>query len=302
MLEFKDIPESLDWSIIKKVDGGYSRDKKYYAETFDGQKYLLRTAGIEFYDYKVREFEFVKKVNSLDFIMTRAVAMGKTDEFTYSIMKWVDGVPLSPVLPTLSLEEQYKLGMKAGKILKSIHSLPVNESEIFDKHQIEYRLGLLDTYEKSNVRMKNDDAIIEFVRKNIEKTEPVGKPVGMHGDFHPENMLYTPDGDIAILDFNRFNYGDVPGDFVWIQTFGLPVSLAFALGQIHSYFNGDPPADFWERLAVHSAFMSLVANIFITRLENEEVKEYIITRAYNTWKEFDNFKRTIPIWYVPCGR
>lgn len=60
---FKDIPFRENWKVISEIKKGWSNDKKYYIETKDNEKLLLRTSDIKFYESKRKEFEFIKIVN-----------------------------------------------------------------------------------------------------------------------------------------------------------------------------------------------------------------------------------------------
>ena len=66
--------------------------------------------------------------------MCEPVAIGECDEgiyaahtwaaHTWAIHTWIDGVDAEPTVPTLSPEEQYRLGRDAGQYLTRIHSIP----------------------------------------------------------------------------------------------------------------------------------------------------------------------------------
>lgn len=120
LFSFKGIPSSENWTIISKVKKGWSNDKKYYIETKDNKKLLLRTSDIKFYENKRKEFEFIKIVNALDFQMSKALYFGKDieDSYVYMILNWIEGKTLDEILPHLSEKKQYLLGIEAGQILK----------------------------------------------------------------------------------------------------------------------------------------------------------------------------------------
>ena len=48
----------------------------------------------------------------------------------YMLLTWVEGKDLEEILPTLTENEQYQLGREAGKILKKIHSIVVEEDDL----------------------------------------------------------------------------------------------------------------------------------------------------------------------------
>lgn len=63
-------------------------------------------------------------------------------------------------------------------------------------------------------------------------------------------MVISLQGDLSIIDFNRHDYGDPWEEFnrmVWSAA----VNAHFATGQLHGYFNGKPPADFFMLLVFY---------------------------------------------------
>lgn len=56
----KDIPTNETFIKIKPIHKGWSRDKKYYVETKDGERLVLRNSAISEYEEKKKEFEIMK--------------------------------------------------------------------------------------------------------------------------------------------------------------------------------------------------------------------------------------------------
>lgn len=154
---FKDIPFRENWKVISEIKKGWSNDKKYYIETKDNEKLLLRTSDIKLYESKRKEFEFIKIVNALDFQMSKALYFGKDikDSYVYMILNWIDGKTLYETLPHLSEKKQYLLGIEAGQILKKIHSIPVEEKDI-PPNKEKYHLWKLENFDDNEINgMKN---------------------------------------------------------------------------------------------------------------------------------------------------
>lgn len=74
---------------------------------------------------------------------------------------------------------------------------------------------------------------------------------------HLGNLIYTPDKTIGVIDFNRWECGDKYEEFYKVQSFDVEHSIAFSVGEIQGYFDGDPPIDFWKVQAVYVAHASL---------------------------------------------
>ena len=174
-----DIKNSSSWLSCEKITKGWSSDEKYKIVTADGQTLLLRISDISAYDYKKKEYEIVCKYSKLGFAMSSPVDFGicNGEKNCYMLLTYVDGKDLEEALPQLSEKEQYLLGREAGKILRKIHAIPVDECDIPTKTKRERKLWQLSRYEEAtHLRVENDESVIEFVKNNIDliwKQNPV---------------------------------------------------------------------------------------------------------------------------------
>ncbi|WP_297637339.1 phosphotransferase [uncultured Clostridium sp.] len=296
--ELKDIPNYKNWKVIEKINKGWSKDSKFYIENFDGDKLLVRISDRSNYGDKLEEFKFIKKCNKLSFAMSKAIEMGfcNNGNSVYMLLTWVDGNSLNEVLSDFTESEQYKLGIEAGKILKSIHSLKSDTNEnIMPSYKREKMLEKLIRYENSKNRVKEDKVAIDFVKNNIGKID-LSIPVYKHGDYHVGNLVLTSNGNIGVIDFNRWEYGDRVEEFHKIQSFDVEVSIPFSIGQIHGYFDGNPNLEFWSILAVYVAYTSLNSIAWAEKFGEKEIKE-MQKRCIMAFKDYDNFKNIIPSWY-----
>lgn len=290
-----DIRNSHDWIDIKPLNAGWSGDKKYIVRTKTG-KLLLRINSIENFDKKQREYDKIKLIEKSGINMSRPLDFGicNNGKNVYMLLTWIEGEDLESILPKVSKKEQYTLGQSAGIILKAIHSLPVGDfspSDIAAK-----KLRQLDDYEKSSIRIPDDEPIIEFIKENVHILNS-GRMAVCHGDFHPGNLIYTPEKKIGVIDFNRSRYaGDPYEEFYKLQHFGQSISKVYASAQITSYFDGNIPTDFWKALAVYIAHTALHSIKWAESFGMDEVRQ-MQTRAYQAIDDYDGFARLIPKWY-----
>lgn len=292
-----DIPKFKTWREIEKIEYGWSSDDKYYIEDDKHEKFLLRISQLDSYKQKKKEFEIIQKFNTLNFPMSKAMDFGYVNnkKNVYMLLSWVEGQTLGKVIQNLSKEEQYNLGVEAGIILKSIHSLTVEGSDIPKLSKISKKLLQLNLYEESSVRIPNDEIAISYVRENIDRLYKL-PAVYEHGDFHLGNLIYTPECKIGVIDFNRWECGDRFEEFYKIQSFDVEVSIPFSVGEIHGYFNGEPPIDFWEIQAVYVAHASLYSIKWAEKFGIEEING-MKKRCLDAFSDYDNFNEIIPKWY-----
>lgn len=296
-LMFKDIPQYNSWIKIENINYGWSNDKKYYIEDKNNEKFLLRISNIENYENKKKEFSIIKRFNQLDFEMSRAIDIGlcNNGENVYMLLSWVQGESMENILGSLSKKEQYDLGVKAGKILRTVHSIEVDLKDIPKANKISKKLLQLEKYENSKYRIANDEIAINYVKENINLMCQ-GKSVYKHGDFHVGNLVYTPQKMVGVIDFNRWECGDPYEEFYKVQSFNVDVSIPFSIGQLHGYFNGEPPLDFWRVQAVYVAHEALYSIEWAVKFGEEDIAN-MTEICRRIFRDYDNFKLLVPRWY-----
>jgi aminoglycoside phosphotransferase (APT) family kinase protein len=292
-----DIPQYKSWRKIEKINYGWSDDIKLYIEDLKGTKFLLRISNIEKLEDKKKEFYIIQKYNQLNFIMSQAIDIGVCNkgQNVYMLLSWVEGLSMENVIKTLSEQEQYQLGIKAGKVLQAIHSLAVEPADFPKVKKTNKKFIQLQRYENSKYRIPNDEKVIDYIKENIDlmcQSEPVYE----HGDFHIGNMVYTTGKDVGVIDFNRWECGDRYEEFYKLQSFDVDLSIAFSIGQLHGYFDGEPTLDFWRIQAVYVAHSALFSIEWAVKFGEDDIAN--MTRiCHNTFRDYDNFKLLIPKWY-----
>lgn len=283
---------------IEPVNKGYSSDKKYYIETTDGRKLLLRVSDISEYDKKRIEFEMMKQIVALGVPMSQPIDFGTCSQgkSVYSLFTWCDGEDAQTILPRLTETEQSELGIKAGEILRVLHSIPApKEHEEWSSRFNRKTTNKIAKYKACGIKFEGDDIIIDYLENNRHLLS--GRPQSyQHGDYHVENMIISPDNALYIIDFNRPDFGDPWEEFnriVWSAA----VSPHFATGQLNGYFGGRPPLEFFKLLGFYIA-SNVLSSIYcaipfgedeITRMQNQ-------ARDVLAW--FDNMNNPIPTWYL----
>ncbi|MBP5223735.1 MAG: phosphotransferase [Lachnospiraceae bacterium] len=295
---WSDIPSFTKWESVEPVEKGWSDDKKYIVKTLEGEKLLLRIAAGDLYDAKKKEYEIITKYASTGIKMSLPLEFGWCDggKSVYMLLSWVDGEDLEQVLPHLSEKDQYALGRQAGTILRKIHSIPLEPADIPEKTKKDKKLFQLSRYEESDLRLEGDETAVKFVKGNINKIwkQP---PVYLHGDYHPGNLIFMGDGNIGVIDFNRWEVGDPYEEFYKLESFGIELSIPYCIGQIDAYFDDDIPGDFWTATAVYVAHASLYSIKWAEKFGQDEI-DGMVRRAKQAFEDYDGFKRSIPRWYT----
>lgn len=295
-----DIEQSKNWKSVVPVSKGWSSDKKYLIITNTEEKLLLRLSDIGQFEVKKKEYDIIKKYAEIGIKMSEPIGFGVCNDgrSVYMLLTWIEGQDLETVLPELSEREQYRIGRQAGKILKKIHSIPLDEKDIPNETKKAKKLLQLSRYEESNVRIDGDEIAIRYVKENIDSIWKEN-PVYMHGDYHPGNLIYMSDGSIGVIDFNRWEIGDPYEEFYKLESFGIENSVPYCIGQIDAYFNGEIPKEFWITLAVYVAHASLFSIKWAEKFGQEEI-DGMVKRCRMAFEDYNDFKQVIPKWY--CGK
>lgn len=297
MNKYRDIQGIKDWKLMKPITKGWSSDEKYYIETDSNETYILRISDSAQYEKKKKEYEMIQKFNKLDVKMSQAISFGicNQDQKVYMLLTWVEGQDLEEVLPRLSEVKQYQLGQQAGKILKKFHSIEVANCDIPVETKITKKKRQLERYLSSNVRMKGDEEVVQFVDEHIDEIWSL-PPVYQHGDFHPGNLVLMENFELGVIDFNRFEVGDPYEEFYKLESFGTELSIPYCRGQIDAYFNGDVPEEFWRILAVYVAHASLYSIKWAEPYGQADI-DGMKMRYIEAMKHYNNFKDIVPSWY-----
>ena len=284
------------FSEIKPILKGFSEDKKYCVTAYDGAKYLLRITPAERFETRKKLFEMLERLAALGVPMCQPVEFGVCEDGVYALHSWIYGEDLNKVLPELSEAEQYKTGVKAGEILRVIHSVPAPENQEDWAEQYKRKVDNKIKEYKENEENKIDggDYFIKYIEQNRNLLE--NRPqCFIHGDYHVHNMMLE-NGELRIIDFDRLGYNDPWEEFFKIK-FSAQISPQFATGQIHGYFDGEPPPEFFKLLAFYISARFLTANSWAL-LHGEDEVEFVRRLCADTLKWHDSMDSPVPSWYL----
>ena len=279
---------SIDFNILKNshlfrdvepLEKGWSNDKKYIIYTDDNKKLLLRISVISKFDEKLKESEIIRTISRVCDNTPKFIDLKISGNKILQLYTFIEGEDALESIDKYSKEEQYKLGIEAGKTLKKIHEAEkITDAERIIEMQKERIIERTKAYENSRYYSYEDQGLIKYIKENIEILDSA-KIALCHGDYHLGNMIIN-NNNIYIIDFNRFNYEDIYKDFIPMCVFSREESIEFAKGQLKGYFEGYIPADFWKRLKLFLAYLSLYSILWAENFSNKEV-EAMIKRKKN---------------------
>lgn len=277
------------------IHKGWSSDRKYRVTDEDGTHYLLRVSSMDQHDRKQSEFNMMKQVAALGVPMCQPIAFGACQEGVYSLQSWIDGESAEEVISSCSAQEQYLYGLEAGRILRTIHSIPApaaqEDWESYFNRKLDHRIR---KYVECPIKHENGQAFIDCVNGNrhLLKNRP---QVYQHGDYHIGNLMIGRDGRLYVIDFDRNDYGDPWEEFnriVWCAQ----KSPLFASGMVNGYFDNRVPAAFWRLLALYISGNALSSLCWAIPFGQDEVKT-MLDQAREILSWHDGMRRAVPAWY-----
>lgn len=292
------IPYDSRWKLVQKIHKGWSEDSKYYVEDVEGEKLLLRVSDINVLEKKRREFEMMGGLRDVEALLSRPVDFGVSEDgqYVYSLLTWIEGEDARDILVTLNEKEQYRLGVRAGEILRQIHEIPVPKAQ----EPWEIRFGnkadrKIKMYEMCPIQVEGMEKMAAYVKENkhLLKDRPQSF---QHGDYHEGNMVITKGLELGIIDFNRWDYGDPWEEFNRIP-FSVDASPLFASGYINGYFNHQVPDVFFKLMALYIASNQLSSISWAIPFGEKDI-DVMVRQAKAVLEWYNGFEIYIPNWYV----
>ena len=134
------------------------------------------------------------------------------------IMKWLDGETMGQRivrLPELA-DARNHLANDCGRALARIHALSVPSSLFRQLHNVSPEALVRETWD-AYIALDTPQPMIDFTAQWLLRHLPVGSKTSLvHGDFRNGNLMVTPDGIRAVLDWELSHIGDPMRDLGWL--------------------------------------------------------------------------------------
>ena len=281
---------------IEPIYKGWSGDKKYYVETKNGERLLLRISDISAYKAKQQEFEIMKKMSATGIKMSLPISFGvcENGKSVYQLLSWCDGEEAKEALYHFSDTEQYALGLKAAGILKQMETIDYKPASLeWAKNYRERVERYIELYRNCGYTFDGDDVVISYLQT---QHHCIGeRPTAlMHMDFQTDNMVISPDGDLYVIDFQMCGVTD-PYHVMTGAGVSAMYSVPFAMGQIDGYFGKTVPEDFWDKYTYYMLAEMLYS--FTVGVNMEEEREGTLRMFDDEVERIKNGGTHIPVWY-----
>ena len=137
------------------------------------------------------------------------------------IMEWLEGIALGArVVRDPSLEEiRPRLAYLCGEILARIHAIDLDATGLRSKLDVMSPAEYVEqTWERYRL-FDTPQPMIDYAGQWLLANAPEGfTPTLVHNDFRNGNVMFSPEGVVAVLDWEIAHIGDPMRDLGWICT------------------------------------------------------------------------------------
>ncbi len=293
---------------VSPITGGFSFEQKYLLTGGDATPYLVRIIHTPHQNdllKKQEEFRILSRLRQYSKLVPRTIAFGTTDDrsLCFMILTYCPGNDAEGILASLSDEEQFLLGVEAGRELKRLHGMPAPAMlpEWSCTISAKFKRKCCAFIDKGLDLPDMDlPKITAFVEKNLPGIRST-RQTFLHDDYHPGNLIIQNKKLSGIIDFNRYDWGDPIHDFVKLGYFSRAISIPFSAGQVDGYHGGSPRPEFWQRYSLYCA-MTIVADVLWSALYEEKggvsgEMNRALQRDCRVIADHEQFTSAVPGWY-----
>ena len=181
-------------------------ERKFYIETTQGEKWLLRVA-------PTKDYRWIKNDGGYEYMATVGinVSLQESEDFfgdgawVYQLWTWINGEDLSVALPRMSPAEQFAVGIKCGEAARKIHSLPPMDDP--EPWKIRCRRSvqkIIQSYNDKSCKSREGDLLVRYLQDNQKLLD--NRPTTfIKGDWNTGNLMITPDGRIWLIDRGEYS-------------------------------------------------------------------------------------------------
>ena len=277
------------------IDRGWSADRKYRALDAHGNAYFLRLSPMGQYENRKLQFTHMQQVRDLGVRVCEPVELGTCPGGCYQLLGWIDGRDAEAVLPELTGQQRYALGLEAGRMLRTIHSLPLPfEAEPWAIRYGRKIDGKIAAYENCPLQYEKGQLFPELLRRerHLVQDRPT---VWHHGDYHCGNLMLDAQLRPWVIDFDREDTGDPWYEFnriIW----DVRVGAEYARGMVDGYFGGEVPEEFWRLLRLYLC-QNMVASLPWAMDFGEPEIRTARENAARVLEWYGDLKEIVPGWY-----
>lgn len=299
MINIKEIITSNQLSVdsYEELKSGYSPAKKYKLYSAERKPlYLLKIYDLKKKDRIKQQFKLLNKHYQNKVLCPKPVLFDfkEEEQICYLILSYLEGASGDIVLPTLTEDSQYKIGLQAGKELRKIHLMTPETSFNGYKKRLNKYQNKRATCKRLGLTFYQQKFVENYINEHIHllKNSPV---CFQHDDFQPQNIIIKNQKIAGIIDFDSFDWGDPFEEFFKLPKYTVQTSIHFAKGQVMGYFACSIPDEFWKKYNLFVALNQHASQIGGYLMGN---LEYVKERTKHIIDTHDFITNKPPKWFT----
>jgi aminoglycoside phosphotransferase (APT) family kinase protein len=285
-------------SEIFQITKGFSFEEKWKVTLQNKKSIFIKIYHLDKKEFAYEIYTHLQKFYNLHVPVQLPIQFVEIPEESIcaQVLTWVEGKDGEEILPSFSNEEQYQCGIQAGKALQTLHTVVQEEmGETWKTYRLNKYKRYMNMIKEEGYIYSYLDKIDEFVEKYCHYLD--NRPLHfLHDDFHPSNLLFENHHFTAVIDFDRFEFGDPYHDFHKMALFSRSISVPFSVGQIHGYFNGEPQNEFWIYYALYAALIIPSDIVWSHKVTPNNINE-MWNRINQIVSDHQEFTSHVPTWY-----
>jgi aminoglycoside phosphotransferase (APT) family kinase protein len=197
---------------VEYLDKGFSTEKKYVLWEDGAPAYLLRLGEVAIWQRQQADFGIMRRHHQRGVLCSEPHISGVTEDGTmcYLLLGYIPGRNAEEALPEMAGEEQFRIGLAAGRELRKLHELACPD-EKFDwaahrRAKYHRRVRMLEELGLTFASQRQVEEYVECNQRLLDEA-PV---CFQHDDFHPSNLIIS-DGKLAGSLTSTAATGATPG-------------------------------------------------------------------------------------------
>jgi aminoglycoside phosphotransferase (APT) family kinase protein len=277
---------------IKKIDKGFSLDKKYIVNG----KYIVRVINLDRFDQFQEAFRVQKAFEKVARCQ-KAIKLIKNKDYGYYITEYIKGQDGLEVIESFSNDKQYKLGLTVAKDIVKFHkAYPITDFDM-KQHLDNYLNRKISLVLEYNVEefLPEIHNIIELVKSKIHHLYSL-QAVQTHADYHLFNMIFDHGEYKGVVDFERVRPGPFLTDFRNNTPHNSKISPYFASGYIDGYLEEINIDNFFLMYNIYDLLLTIAAIPWVMKFDSNNI-DRSVEIIKTIYEQRDNLS-TSPSWYV----
>ncbi|HAL74746.1 MAG TPA: hypothetical protein DCM45_06625 [Clostridiales bacterium] len=297
--DLSSIPGSDSWIHISEFKKGDSKDKKYFIVDEHYQQYLLRLTDSKDYERKKIEYENLKTLvaNGTRVPVPVGFGLDQSGRAVYLMTRWINGESGVMEMCRQNRQNQCIHGIYTGLWLKNAHyySIQNRSPEAWEQCQLARWRKIQDAYRYGQLKISYFQKLSDMIERNLPLLS--GRPQCiLHGEFSLDDIILSNEGNLMLIDFSEWSYGDPLHDLAQVMTRIHKCCPIYAIGILECYLADGNIDKKLKIINLYAAF-NLIEDVLNNPDSDQESREQALEDVQVFIRDLKGCRQDKPIWY-----